>query len=379
MQLSNEQSQVINEIKCWLQNPSSNRVFVLAGYAGTGKTTLAQYVATDNTCFAAFTGKAAQALKDRGVPQATTIHQLIYKLNIKSKDHLKYLQNQYERETDERKLDDLKHQIVEEKRRLNKPSFMLREPTELGAYDLVVIDEYSMINDNLLQDLLTFDFKILALGDPFQLPPVSGENQLTPDAFLTQVFRNEGSILDAATKIRLGETPEIGDIFNVKQKSETSFEDYDSVEQIIVARNKTRHAINRRMREKRGHTSRLPEPGERIIFKKNQHDEGIYNGSIATINAPTQAYDEELIVDTVEFGLVPVDNSCFGNEEVIFTERGVQNADFAYAITCHKSQGSEFDSVLVYDEGFSYNEEMQQRWLYTAVTRAKNYCEVVKA
>ena len=51
---------------------------------------------------------------------------------------------------------------------------------------------------------------------------------------------------------------------------------------------------------------------------------------------------------------------------------------YAYAITCHKAQGSEWDKVLVFEEGFPFNQEEHKRWLYTAVTRAKEKLVVVR-
>ena len=52
--------------------------------------------------------------------------------------------------------------------------------------------------------------------------------------------------------------------------------------------------------------------------------------------------------------------------------------DFGYAISCHKSQGSGWDKVLVFDEGFGFDADIKRRWLYTAITRAKKEILIVK-
>jgi exodeoxyribonuclease-5 len=52
---------------------------------------------------------------------------------------------------------------------------------------------------------------------------------------------------------------------------------------------------------------------------------------------------------------------------------------YAYAITCHKAQGSEWDKVLVFEESFPFDKTEHRRWLYTAITRAKEKLVIVKA
>jgi ATP-dependent exoDNAse (exonuclease V) alpha subunit len=55
----------------------------------------------------------------------------------------------------------------------------------------------------------------------------------------------------------------------------------------------------------------------------------------------------------------------------------IDRFEFAYAITCHKSQGSEFDFVVVFDESWAFQEE-QNKWLYTAITRAKEKLLIIR-
>ena len=61
----------------------------------------------------------------------------------------------------------------------------------------------------------------------------------------------------------------------------------------------------------------------------------------------------------------------------VASEETISRFEFAYAITCHKAQGSEFDSVVVFDEGWLFGED-RYRWLYTAITRAKKRLIIVR-
>ncbi|MBP3433826.1 MAG: ATP-binding domain-containing protein, partial [Clostridia bacterium] len=58
-------------------------------------------------------------------------------------------------------------------------------------------------------------------------------------------------------------------------------------------------------------------------------------------------------------------------------EEPICRFEFAYAVTCHKAQGSEFDFVVVFDESWAFGEE-RNRWLYTAITRAKEKLLIIR-
>src|SRR5512144_665376 len=132
----------------------------LFGYAGTGKTTLARHLAASvkgKVLFAAFTGKAALVMRSKGCAGASTIHSLIYRA----------------RESGE-----------------ETPSFDLWDEAPASKADLIVVDECSMVDAELGRDLLSFGVPVLVLGDPAQLPPISGGGfftQAEPDAMLTEV------------------------------------------------------------------------------------------------------------------------------------------------------------------------------------------------
>src|SRR3990172_11942416 len=94
MEWSPQQDQALKAVEDWLHDPSK-QLFRLFGYAGSGKTTLAKHFAEHVkglTFFAAFTGKATHVLRQRGCPNASTIHSLIYHPRDKSRERLTELE-----------------------------------------------------------------------------------------------------------------------------------------------------------------------------------------------------------------------------------------------------------------------------------------------
>jgi exodeoxyribonuclease-5 len=143
MTWSPQQDSALKSVAEWLRR-GEPQVFRLFGYAGTGKTTLARHIAEaveGEVAFGAYTGKAALVMRSKGCHDASTIHSLIYR----------------SRESDE-----------------GGPSFVLNRQSAAAKADLIVIDECSMVDEELGRDLLSFGRPVLVLGDPAQLPPVKG-------------------------------------------------------------------------------------------------------------------------------------------------------------------------------------------------------------
>ena len=85
MSWSPQQERAIADVQAWLKDPRGKQVFRLFGYAGTGKTTLAKELAATvkgTVLYATFTGKAALVLRKKGCEGASTIHSLIYKVDV---------------------------------------------------------------------------------------------------------------------------------------------------------------------------------------------------------------------------------------------------------------------------------------------------------
>jgi hypothetical protein len=95
--------------------------------------------------------------------------------------------------------------------------------------------------------------------------------------------------------------------------------------------------------------------------------------------------------DEDTFQSLPIDYICLKNGQSPLTSKQQYQMSvnkkcpappyefaYAYGITCHKAQGSEWDKVLVFEETFPFDPEEHKRWLYTAVTRAKEKLVIVR-
>lgn len=389
VQLSQHQEKAMKALLDWYKGP--DQVFVLGGYAGTGKSTLASQLiehVDGSVHFCAYTGKAASVLCEKGV-SATTIHQAIYLPKAKTSGHLSNLKKLLEAETDPEKIERLKNQIQIEENDKSDITFSLNPESILLDADLTVVDEYSMLDEKIVNDLIKSGKKILALGDPGQLPPIRGKCPWEPDHFLTEVHRQalDSPILKAATLAREGKFIPFerdNEFFMKVSSKELPWEEYRDADQVIVARNKTRINFNNRFRkllgmyDKDNPLAELPRKGDKMICTKNNRELGLFNGQIgfATDDAkPSSESSIDLFFEGQEG--IPVWSEHFFNPDAkpeIWQMKEFNQFDYAYAITCHKSQGSEFDTVVVYDEGFPRDYE---KWLYTACTRAKKRLIIV--
>lgn len=397
MQFGREQEQALSAVGDWLKDPSE-QLFRLFGFAGTGKTTLARYLSQDvsgRVIFSAFTGKATYVLKQKGCPNATTIHKLIYLPKDKSKRRLIELEADLQvaqAEGDLVLVKELSEAIRLEKKNLERPMFQLNFESELAGAKLLVVDECSMVDERMAEDLLSFDTKILVLGDPAQLPPVKGTGYFTdadPDFMLTEIHRQAKGdpIIDLATKIRKGQLPDYGTYGDSRVIHPAEFKRLDlamEADQILVGKNDTRKAFNRRMRERLGFEGELPVEGDRLVCLKNNHENGLLNGSIWTVEDSHEDEDFEdrlnLVLKTEDGeGQIATDahsHHFIGKELPYWDRKEADEFDYGYALTCHKSQGSQWDRVAVWDESAVFRQD-RWRWLYTAVTRAAKQVDLV--
>lgn len=378
--------------------PQVCRIF---GFAGTGKTSIAQEFAKlipGHVEFACYTGKAAHVLREKGCAGAGTLHSLIYIPKSKSAERLRELQREYiEKEAASAHPSDLeaiKASIIAEQANVKRPSFGLKEDSALKAADMLIIDEVSMVDEQMGADLESFGVPILVLGDPAQLPPVKGGGYFTdaePDVLLTEVHRQAAGspILRLATDIREGRGFEnAGDIVMPKGQGIGFLSEFD---QVLCGTNKARHIINRQMREFMGMTDELPMEGDRIICTRNDGETGLLNGSQwRVLHADWDPNDEELsmtiqAVDSDNVMTVTAHHQYFqydekGNqlEPAYYEIRGKQCFDYAYAMTVHKSQGSQFDSVCLIDEAAKFPARQRKAWRYTGITRAANRLVVIR-
>lgn len=342
--------------------------FYLAGYAGVGKSTVAAIAIEEiknrrggwlNVEVGAYTGKAANVLRKKGNPTAKTIHSMIY--------------------------------VPDEVN--GKTVFVLALDSAPAAFaDLIVLDEVSMVDMKMADDVRAFGKKILVMGDPAQLPPVGGAGAFLtrdPDFFLDEIHRQaaESPIIRIATMFRQRQMPDFGDygdgVVVAKLRGDNAGLAYREETQTIVAINRVRQTLNKQIRTRRGFEGRDPLKGERVICCRNDRDAGIFNGGLGELLTDSRRLlDGENFRLTVEmedlkFPLqsIPVNVSLFDghfDETIVKPERlskGVQLFDFGYVLTCHKAQGSEFDDVTVIDDSGVFRAD-QWKWRYTAATRA---------
>jgi len=382
MKLAPQQRQAIDAIKAWRRN-SASQVFRLFGYAGTGKTTLAKYIAEDCRLplFCAFTGKAAYVLRQKGC-EAYTIHQLIYNPQERSKQRLQCLEVMLASCEDPDEALEIQKKIDQEHKKLNSPKFKLNPESPIKDADLVIVDEVSMVNEQMAKDLMSFGTDILVLGDPAQLPPVFGTGYFIdakPDFMLTEIHRQarENPIIQLATEIRNRRMPKPDGNMVIPWGSISS-EEVLTHDQILVGKNTTKKATNFRMRDVLKRNDELPVPGDRVVCLRNDHDIGLLNGSIWTVDTCMDVDGGsmiDLIVRNDEGSCVAVEAhkhhfiSMDDKPLPIWIRKEAQEFDYGYALTCHKAQGSQWDSVLVFDESSVFGRD-KYKWLYTAVTRA---------
>ncbi len=349
------QDRALKAVAQWLAAKDGPQVFRLFGYAGAGKSTLARHLAENVeglVVFAAFTGKAALVMRSKGCANARTIHSLIYRAT--------------ETETEE-------------------PSFELNEDSDASRAKLIVIDECSMVDEELGRDLLSFKRKVLVLGDPAQLPPVKGGGYFTeadPDVMLTEVHRQaaDNPIIRLSMTIREGGALQPGDYGETRVVSRQNLEPerVTGADQVLVGINKTRRSYNRRLRELRGFSGDLPQSGEKLVCLRNNRKKGLLNGALFTVKSAGAVRRGKIRMLVMPedgeggFRRVAVIPQFFdGSEgEIPFVLRKDSDEfDYGYALTVHKAQGSQWDNVALFDESFAFREH-RARWLYTGVTRA---------
>ena len=384
LKLSIDQKNALDWIYSWSLKPISAFITV-GGYAGVGKTTLmAEYRKLLNkknkklkVAFASFTGRATRVLnnklKDGHVifkqDSISTIHSLIYSPILNNKQHI--------------------------------IGWKLKEDIKA---DLIVIDEASMLDQNIWKDLLSFKIPIVAVGDHGQLPPIKGSFNLmqnpmvklekihrqakdNPIIMLSLLARENGHIpvRQFGNKVVKIDRKNI----DAQEQIENQLKNYLKTTIILCGYNKTRVQLNQFIRQNLGFNQAHPDAGDRVICLKNNHRKNIYNGMLGTIQSIKSKsddwYQSEIMMDDEDDlfeGFIYKDQ--FGNvqSQNFTTKRGKQLGgdlfDFGYALTVHKAQGSQAKKAIVFEERFpKMDDQMWKKWLYTAVTRAEEELFIV--
>lgn len=353
---------------------------------GTGKSTLVKFIVAaldipeEKVVYATYTGKASLVLREKGCLNSMTLHKLLYKSFQKPNGTF-----------------------------IHVPKKELDED-----YEIIIVDEISMVPLKIWLLLLTHGIHVIALGDPFQLPPIGEDNGVLAKAhvFLDEIMRQaqESEIIRLTMDIRAGKeiTKFSGNEVRVISKEDVVSGIFTWADQIICGRNNTRAWINSQVRAFLGMGDE-PENGDKVICLKNEWETVtevggvLVNGSIGTLSnvrigknngilgTPMRAdftpdgeepnsmgFDYIFRDLSIDYKLLTEGNPTMQNRPYGKTNPALipKQFNYGYAITCHKSQGSEYKKVLVYEEVLRQAEHA--RWLYTAATRASEKLIIVK-
>ena len=366
---TDNQQQALDAILDWLQRRHAPQELTLGGLAGTGKTTLIRLLLHEHWRWlsdhwktpgvAALSGKAVSVLKSKGV-LAQTIHSMIYDVVRTSRGR----------------------------------RFVLKDEV---PHDFVVVDEASMVNRRLYEDLKKRVSRILWVGDMGQLEPIGDDPNLmkNPDLQLTEIHRQAicSDIIRFAHHVRFGghpstfvPTPGQGEVI-ISAGPDLFYEKLLTADQIICGIHRTRKATNAEVRRQRGFEE-VVEPDDRLICLANNRYYAVHNGLVGRVKEVHRLgadfVEVNMHIDDGEKGDreldLTLDRHQFDrmketDKKLLWDREDVTAWDYGYCINCHKAQGSEFNRVLVAEEpkpSWDMN-----RWRYTAITRAAKgliYC-----
>jgi len=390
----------------------------------------------DEIMYMSYSGKAASVMTSKGC-SATTIHRALYRFVRDNTDQMNALME--ERDSINEKLDGetehreaLNRRLAIVEREMASPSSRPQpEFTFLGtaavssSIRLLVVDECSMVPNSMYNDLASLCLPILFVGDAAQLPAIEKApsrvlETIVPYVQLTQVHRQAGdsSILDFATRARNGDThftPEDREDFvSIYDKRGRTVEEVCNdvdvnllyFDQVICWRNDTRRIINWYMKQQAGVLGTFPvgNRSEKLISVGNIDlgDASVSNGSMIEVEHDVERegeirargregpIDHPVTLKTVDgrdvyaegLGLwkLPFEEWDWEPTQQAYNERNVKRrciqAEWGWAITVNKAQGSEWEKVLIIDE---YRGSDRPRWLYTAITRASKQLVMIKA
>jgi len=410
--LTHDQQLAVKKMMMWYNLVDNQQYYRLVGYAGTGKTTIINFLIkqlgldpVSQVAFCAYTGSAAMNMIKKGNKNASTIHQLIYDTEVTEVPVYKKKKN---KETGKME-DDLSTILRYEKH------FYTHKKAQLNPLlKLIVVDEFSMAGDDIIKDILSFGVKVLMCGDSGQLPSIGKANTYMDeyDSILEEIVRQKGqsAIIDLSFKARTKKAIPYGTYNEDAEVLPMTYLDYpdDAIElytwadQILCGMNRTRKAINNTLRKYLGFTDKIPQKGDKVVCTQNNWQLCTWSPKLGTYVALVNGtmgyvekikaisvvskefimdfrvdFDPECIFEDIKVSFYNFDNDTEAPRNLGKRGRDVTNIfDYGYCMTVHKAQGNGYGKTLVIAErmtfGKSFDVEMERRWLYTAITRAEN-------
>ncbi len=414
-----DQEKALDEINEWFRNDST-QIFRLGGLAGTGKSSLIPWVherlglEVQNVQYVAPTNKAALVVQRRldssGIKtNARTVHKTYY--------------TKAERHCDKCPLTESLRNICHGVSGSNSCGCYLDFNAKMASDDkiqLVICDESSMIGREVHDDLITNcgrDVKILFVGDHGQLEAVEDNYKLVktlgkfslmdkPNYVLEEIQRQaKGSnILKLAYLARQGRHIDFGqygpEAKKVKLDDELDF-DFKDANLIGITYfsnvdpqnkyHKGRIAVddlNKMWRYNLGIASSKsdkPVVGDRVVCRDYIRSQTITKGTLGKITEikynNSDSWYATILLDDGRYYEGVISSEQFYQNKPIWGRTHLDKWDYGYALTCHTAQGSEFDSVVVFEPPLAFikwlGRESYSRWLYTAITRAKRHLLLV--
>ena len=396
--LNDNQNKIVNAAVDWFYH-QSEQLFEIDGEAGTGKSVVLHEIVNrlglSDTEYMpmAYTGQASIIMRVKGFTNSRSIHSSLYRLELVPASNIK-------------SIDDNPNIINTEFNTDNYISIFRKiSRDELPGIKLFIIDEAWMVPEKMKRDIMSFDIKVIAAGDSGQLPPVAGNPAFLTGYnvhHLTELMRqgSDSPIIYLAHRARKGEPIHCGiygnDAIVIEDKDITN-DLLANSQHLICGTNKSRDFFNNRIRKLKGINSPYPVYGDRVICRNNNWKLQVSNialanglqGSIMTPLSIGSYYNQDTININFFTDLIPI--PFYGieiNAKYIispYDERShIKNMrymkgelfEYAYAITTHLSQGSEYDQGIYYEEYLRQN--IQNKLNYTGITRFKHKIVYVK-
>lgn len=405
--LTDDQRLTYDYLMDFIMRYPSTGVARIGGLAGTGKTYLIGHFRKElekvlhlKIAFCTFTGKASTVLEQK-LREHNALHDYDYVGTIHGLIYIPV--TEYDAE---------KKRHVLKRWELKSPKYF--------EYDVIIIDEGSMVSQKIWNDLMKFYRPIIVFGDHGQLEPIGDSFCLmqNPDIQMKQICRQaqNSPIIKLAHFVRQSGYIPLNKKFDTEGRiiksswGNKACRDFfrskcltGNPESIILCGfNTSRVALNKMVRNFNNYNQPIPYPNERVICLRNNRKNDVMNGQIGTVIWWQPSGEKNFGRFTIELDNSPYPveclcwEECFGRphsrdlddlrnthefkmaEDYAFDNGlfGVDFFDFGYAITVHKSQGSEWDNVILFEQHYSklWN---ANRFLYTAVTRAKNQLFII--